>query len=133
MLDQLLMSWLRLPLWAKWASAICVLVLLDSIRFAWGERDFVDGVVQTFVASIFYYGGMFAGVGTGIWVGIRVAEKSNKNWLGWFVGVIAATVVYGLIDRTASALPGVDWRVKAMRDSNCYTEWDGRSNPVVCE
>ncbi len=111
--------WMRLPLWTNWS--------------AWGERDFIDGIAQTFVARVFYYGAMAASLAAGIWSGMATAARSGRNWHGWIVGVAIAVVIYGVIDRAGQALPGVDWRIKAMQNSDCYTDWDGRSNPVVCE
>ena len=132
-MDRAISTWMALPLWAKWATAIFGLIFLDSVRSAWGERNFVGGVAESFVAYVLFYGIPIGCIAAGIWIGTNVADRSGKQWLGWFVGVAAAFCVGIGLQIVVSDIPGVSWRLKAINNSDCYTDWDGRSNPVVCE
>ncbi len=100
---------------------------------AWPERDFVSGFFQSYLAIVLYYAGFLCATAAGIWVGVRAVERSRRNWLGWGAGLVCAVVVYAFFEGVIDEMPGVKWRVDAMRDSNCHTDWDGRTNPVVCD
>lgn len=33
---------------------------------------------------------LFASLGAGVWIGVRTADASKRNWLGWVVGIAIA-------------------------------------------
>lgn len=133
MVDRLFSSWLNWPLWARWASVVGVLGALDAMRMAWPERDFLTGFAQSLVAIAFKYGAPVLSIAAGWWLGAKVARRSNVNWLGWVAGVSIAIGVAFTLYSLAESFPGVKWRLDAMDSDNCYTDWDGRTNPVVCD
>lgn len=132
-IDRTFSAWLELPLWTRLASGVALIVALDAVRMAWPERNFVSGFFQSYLAIVLYYAGFLSAMGAGIWSGVRAADRSGRNWLGWCAGLLCAVVVYAFFEGVIDEMPGVKWRVEAMRDSNCHTDWDGRANPVVCD
>lgn len=46
------------------------------------------------------------------------------------IGLIAAAAVLATI---ASQLPTYGWSSGSSGGGDCYTDWDGRSNPTVCD
>lgn len=131
MFEQIKDWWWGLPTWGKWVTAICGVFAVSSIGPAFQEGDPVV-FIENFLALTFRYGIMFGSFALAIWAGIRVAQHYGRSWAGWLVGIcimIMSVTVMGTFER----LPGIGWRMKAMSNSDCYTDWDGRSNPVVCE
>lgn len=125
--------WSEWPAWARWTSGIGAIVLLDSVRAAWGERDFVAGVAETFAAYLLYYGGLAGALAAGAWIGSKIAKASSKDWLGWLIGIVTVAVLWLGLANITDHIPGVSWRMKAMGGGDCHAEWDGWSNPVVCD
>ncbi len=123
--------WWNLPTWGKWTTAICGIFALSSLGPAFHEGDPL-AFIENFLALIFRYGTMFGSFAVAVWSGIRIAEHTGRSWLGWVVGIcviaLSATVM-GTFER----LPGIGGRMKAMSNSDCYTDWDGRTNPTVCD
>lgn len=124
------MGW---PLWARWASAIGLIVALDAARMAWPERDFIAGFAAAFTAILFKWGAPICAIAAGVWTGVRAADRTNSTAVGWGIGIVVCVVVGGTLFQVADQLPGVGWRLDAMMNDNCYTDWDGRANPVVCD
>ncbi len=131
MLQTAVNKWSAWPTWAKWASVIGAIVLIEAVGVASQERDFAAALVQHTIAVVLRYGMIVLAFGGGWWVGTRIAKRSN-NGLGWVAGIVFAVAVIWFGLDAIAALPGVGWRVTAMMDSGCYTDWDGRSNPSVC-
>lgn len=52
------------------------------------------------------------------------AHITHPHAIWWFYGVAGALLVITL------ATNGVQ---KSPRSGECYTDWDGRSNPIVCD
>lgn len=124
-------KWSALPVWAKWGTGIGAIVLIEAVGVASQERNFAAGLVEHTVALVLRYGLMALGFGGGIWLGAQVARRS-KPWLGWVAGAAFAFVVLGVGMNTITSIPGIGWRVTAMMGSDCYVDWDGRSNPRGC-
>ena len=133
MFDRAFAAWLSWPLWARWVSAIGVIIALDAGRMAWPERDFVGGFLESFAAILFRYGAPILAIACGWWVGSRAAERTESNWFGWVSGIATALVAATILFAAADAMPGVKWRLDAMTSDDCHTDWDGRANPVVCD
>jgi hypothetical protein len=65
---------------------------------------------------------------------MKIADRSDRAWLGWISGFIIFGVVSVGLESAFEGLPGVGWRLREMvSSSDCYVDWDGRSNPTVCE
>ncbi|WP_375598312.1 hypothetical protein [Devosia sp. Naph2] len=124
-------KWSAWPTWAKWASGIGTVVLIEAVMVASGERNFFAGLVEHSVAVVLRYGMIALAFGGAYWVGTRIAKRSS-NWLGWVAGIVFCLAVIWFGMDIITSLPGVGWRVTAMMNSDCYTDWDGRSNPSVC-
>jgi len=133
MADWLVDRWNELPTWAKWTVGVGVILTLDAIRMAWGERRFVAALAESFVANLLYWGLVAGGLAAAIWIGVRVAITSHKSWLGWVVGVVTYLGSGFILLPIFQQIPGVGWRFESLFSSDCYVDWDGRSNPTVCE
>lgn len=57
-----------------------------------------------------------------LWVvGTRVGERYGTKWaIATIIAIFVASIFVGM-------LLGIDF------DDRCYTDWDGRSNPTVCD
>ncbi|MGF7162362.1 hypothetical protein FHS85_004016 [Rhodoligotrophos appendicifer] len=128
-----LITWIENPSCIKAVTVISILFLFDAIRAAWGERHFVAGVAEALVASVLHYGLPLVAVGCGICVGLVIAGRFKTKWLHWIGGIIAALGVFAGLSSVTDNIEGVSWRMKELRDGRCYTDWDGRSNPTLCE
>jgi len=124
------MAW---PQWARWASAIAALIGFDAFFFSWGEDDFGSSFTASSAAILIYHARSIGSVAAGIYLGVKVASYFKKSWLGWIVGILCTLTLFEAIDSLKYALPGVPERVRALQDSDCHTDWDGRSNPTVCD
>lgn len=133
MIDTMKTRWLRLPVWGKWISGLAALFLISSIGPALNERHFLPALFQNFVALSLHWGLIALAFGGAIWIGLKVAVRSGKNWLGWVIGLFIVIIVAGPVSGFFEGLPGVGEKLSALGNSDCYTEWDGRSNPVVCD
>ena len=133
MLVRLFDRWSEWPTWARWTSGIGAIVLLGSVRAAWGERDFVVGVAETFVAYLLHSGGPIAAMAAGTWIGIKMAKASSKDWLGWMIGIVTFAVLSLGLAIVTDDIPGIGWRMRAIGSSRCHTVLDGSSNSVACD
>lgn len=132
MISRAIDSWSAWPVWAKWTSGIGAVVLIEAVSVASQERNFVAGLIEHAFALVLRYGVLVLAVGGGIWIGMQIAKRS-KTWLGVLAG-IALFLLVGVVGmQVVTSIPGVGWRVTAMVNSDCYTDYDGRSNPTVCD
>lgn len=131
MLEKITGWWWGLPTWGKWVSAVCGVFAVSSIGPAFREGDAL-AFVENFLALIFHYGIIIGSFTLAIWAGVRAAEHYGRNWTGWLIG-LCIMVFSAMALTTFERLPGVGWRMKAMSNSDCYVDWDGRSNPTVCD
>ncbi|MDQ0420971.1 hypothetical protein J2045_001998 [Peteryoungia aggregata LMG 23059] len=123
--------WMGLPTWAKWVTGISAVFALSSIGPAIRERDPL-AFVENFLALTFHYGLIIGSFATAIWGGVKIAEATRRNWAGWVSG-IAIFVAFAFVSLTFQRLPGIGSRMKGFSNSDCHIEWDGRSNPTVCD
>ena len=133
MLVRLFGRWSEWPAWTRWTSGIGAIVLLNSVRVAWGEQDFVVGVAQSFVAYLLHSGGPIAAMAAGAWIGIKMAKASSKDWLGWMIGIVTFAVLCLGLAMLTDDIPGISWRMKAMGSGDCHTVLDGSFNSLVCD
>ena len=133
MFERAYSAWEAWPLWARMASGVMALFVADSVITAWGTRDFIGNLIEAFFAQILYWGGPLLSIAAGVLVGRWIQAKSRSAGVAWGSGIVTAFVLFGMIELGVREIPGVGWRIEAMRDSNCYTDWDGRSNPTVCD
>ncbi|MBD9558444.1 hypothetical protein [Ensifer sp. ENS03] len=131
MIDNLVSAWLRLPVWGRWLTGVATVFAVSSIGPAIRERDIL-AFIENFLALTFHYGIVIAGFVCSIWGGLKVAERSERNWLGWLAGLLIF-IAFAMVLGTFQRLPGIGWRMEAMGNSDCYIDWDGRSNPTVCD
>ncbi|MBE1506519.1 hypothetical protein [Rhizobium viscosum] len=131
MLDSCISAWLRLPVWGRFATAIFGLFAISSIGPAIHERSPV-AFIESFLALTFHWALVLGSFASAIWGGVKVAEKLARNWIGWVVGT-AIFITFGFVYVIFEQLPGIGWRMESVRNSNCYVDWDGRTNPTVCD
>jgi len=132
MISRTMETWSGWPTWAKWTSGISLAVVVSAASNAAGERDFVAGFINEIVAIVLHYGIWAGGIALGIWAGMRIGKRT-RPWIGWVVGIGIGLFGAALVSGAAQDMPGVGWRMKFMADSSCYTDWDGRANPTVCD
>lgn len=105
----------RLPTWGKWTVAFTAFASATALGQAWGERRFVAGFAEALVAVVLYWGTMFVPLVAGIAGGMKVAERTRRDWLGWIVGVVI--VLAGIMTgNLARDIPGVGWRIEKMEE-----------------
>ena len=131
MISRTIDTWNAWPVWAKWTSGIGAVVLIEAVSVASRERNFLAALVEHSVALVLRYGILAAAVGGAVWIGAKIHKRTP--WAGWVVGIGLFFLIGVGGMSVATSLPGVGWRVAAMADSDCRTEWDGRSNPTVCD
>ncbi|RSB82466.1 hypothetical protein EFR00_30435 [Rhizobium sophoriradicis] len=131
MLDGVVSAWLRLPIWGRWVTGVAALFAASSVGPAIREGDPL-AFVENFLALTFHYGIVIGAFVCAIWGGVKIAERTQTNWVGWATG-LAIFVAFVMVMGTFQRLPGIGWRMKAMSNSDCYVDWDGRSNPTVCD
>ncbi len=132
-MDSIIATWERLPLWAKWVCGISGLFIVTSVWPALHERHFLSSFIEIFIANVLHWGLVIGSFADAIWGGLRVANMTGRGWLGWVAGLVIFGVIGVGIGASLRKLPGVGWRLDAMSNSDCYTDWDGRSNPTVCD
>ena len=132
MISRAIETWSGWPTWAKWASGIGAVVFIDAAIVASGERNFIAAFAEQATAIVLRCGLLALTIAGGVWVGIQVAKRT-QSWMGWVAGIAVAIVVSLVGSTLAEQIPGVSWRLKAMADTSCHTDWDGRSNPTACD
>lgn len=132
MISRIVDSWTGWPTWAKWASGIAAVVVAQAAITASGERDFLTGFIENIAAIVLRYGVVVGGIALAIWLGIKIAKRTRPS-IGWVAGIIIVLVVLRLGSDITRSIPGVGWRVDAMKNDPCHVDWDGRSNPTVCD
>lgn len=130
MISRIIDSWAGWPTWAKWASGIAAVVVAQAAITAAGERDFLTGFIEEVVAVVLHYGIILGGLAFAIWLGMTVASRTSKNWLGWVAGGVIFLGV-SFVNEITTSIPGVGWRIEAM--GRCTTDWDGRTNHTDCD
>lgn len=123
--------WLGLPTWAKWVTGVSGVFAFYSIGPAISERDPL-AFFENFLALAFHYGIIIGSFVAAIWGGMKIAGISRRGWLGWVVGV-AIFIAFAFASVGLQHLPGIGWRMQELSNSDCHIEWDGRSNPTVCD
>lgn len=124
--------WRPLPSWAKWVVGVAGVILLDAVTSSVGDRRFVASVAENFVAKILYYGVPLGSVALGVLAGMRIHTRYS-NSIAWIGGISVAFATSFVLFALTSDIPGVSWRLQRMQNSDCYVDWDGRSNSTVCK
>ena len=131
-MERILDLWLRWPIAARWTSGIGILWVVLAAFPALRASHPAAAFGENFVALGIHYGLMAAGLAIGVWAGRWVAERTGKAWLGWTIGI----AVFGVVSLAQFPLGdffGVSSRLDEMFNSDCYVDWDGRSNPTACD
>lgn len=109
-----LFSWLlSLSLAAKIILAMSFLISLDSLRMAWGEKRFIAGFFESFVAISFYWLPVI-GIVSAIAIGGNTFDKSGSKIKSWTIGLLVLAGFIG-VHELGKSLPGVGWRIHAMQ------------------
>jgi hypothetical protein len=75
-------------------------------------------------------------VGTILWLlalfvgSLSITAFTEDRDLKLGITILAVAAALGVI---AWHFPTYGWSSGSHRGSNCYTDWDGRSNPTVCD
>ncbi len=94
------------------ALMVSVAFLIDALFMSWGARPFLYAYFGNLLASVLYWGQIFATFAAGIAAGIAMANRSGRTWLGWVVGILVAGIVSLVIGSFVYDLPNVGWRIE---------------------
>lgn len=133
LIDRAMSAWSKLPDGGKAACfAVALLILAPAIRLS-VEEGSLSTLWEFPLALILHSGIIFGSFFGAAWVGIKITERTARWWLGWAVGLFifaSGVVMHNAMDN----LPIIGWRMEKMiEDGDCYRDWDGRSNPLVCK
>ncbi|MCE6957737.1 hypothetical protein LAZ40_01510 [Cereibacter sphaeroides] len=126
--------WMQWPLAARIASGISIFLIAVSMGGIFDEYDPFEAFVENLVAAILHYGVGIGGMCAGIWIGILVGSRPGRAWTfaGWATGIFLVGASTLLSDEAGRAL-NISDRMDRLSQSDCTTEWDGRSNPAYCD
>jgi MFS family permease len=124
--------WLKWPLSARWISGILVVWIVSALPQALRERRPAAAFGENLVALGIYYGFAAGSIALSIWVGPKIAERTGQSWLAWVAG-IGMFVAAVFAQRPVGEFFGVSEQLEELANPECYTDWDGRSNPTVCD
>jgi hypothetical protein len=109
-----------------------LIAVVGGIQGAWGDKRPIGGFFEGAIASVLYIVPLLI-----FFVAIAFAEAAQETYqsrpITWLAGIAAFFVFGGIFYTVVDNIPGVGWRFRAMINSDCYVDWDGRSNPTVCE
>lgn len=98
-------------------GVITSLILLGSfiyaVRRAWGAYEFFPSFLLWWVTGALYFPVILSPFAGAYFAGVYVAKRSNHNWLGWVVGLIAIFLFTGIVMAIVGSIPGIGWRFKA--------------------
>jgi hypothetical protein len=109
-------KFMELPVWARWLVGILIVISVDAIHMAWGERYFGIAFFESLVAVLLYWATALGAIAVGLWAGIKVAKRTSRTWFGWIVGIAVLFAALNLRDMTKE-IPGVGWRIKKMEQA----------------
>lgn len=103
--------------WLLFGSMGLVVLLCLSLADSVGERNYLQSVIEIFFAYLIYPVVIFGPVAAGVWLGVKVAARSQQNWLGWITGITTYLIlgVAGL--SLVTEIPGIGWRIQAILDN----------------
>lgn len=132
-MDWIASTWDRYPNWVRWPVVVTLALVAYSLLNALGERDVVAGAVQIFAATVLRYGMIAIAIGAGYFVGRLIYKRFGNALAALGFGMLIGLTIAAFGSGALRSLPGVGWRIEAMDNSDCYVDWDGRSNPTVCD
>ena len=91
---------------------------IDSASVVIGERRPVGGFFEELIARFGYYGLAVLALIGGVFVGMKVGEKTRTNFLGWVSGLCAFAVIGALGTMLLASIPGVNWRFERLLESS---------------
>lgn len=125
-------AWLRWSLAARWTSGVAAVWVVSSLVPALHERHIAASFGANFVALGLHYGLMVGSIAVSILLAPKISSATGKEWLPWVVGFLLF-VLAAVVEAPLGKALGVSKQLDGINDSGCYTDWDGRSNPSVCE
>jgi len=131
-LGRIIEAWAQWPLSARWISGVGMFWTVSALYLAIGERNPAAAFGESFVALGLHYGLMFGPIALGIWLGPKITNHTGKSWIAWSVGIGLVMAGFFLRDLMGGYF-GVSDKLDGLLNSGCYTDWDGRSNPTVCD
>lgn len=73
---------------------------------------------ETVVADVLYLVDTFGPLALSIWLGMLAYRRSRLTWLGWAVGIVAVFGIGWIASGLFDGVPGVGWRIRAMREGD---------------
>ena len=106
----------RLPYLVKPVGAFLLagLVALTAADLI-GTHQSIAAFPAQFVAIALFLASMVMPVVFGAWCGIRIAERTGKNWTGWLLAAVVWIVVGLPVYVGVRAIPHIGWRIAAMQ------------------
>jgi hypothetical protein len=131
-LSRALDAWLRWPVAPRWLSGIGAVWFLSALLPAFSERDPAAAFGANFVTLGVFFGLMAGSIALAIWLGQRIIDRTGQHWLAWLVGV-SLFMGGAMAQNPLGDFFGVTSQLDSLLNSDCYVDWDGRSNPRVCD
>ena len=131
-MGRLFEAWLEWPIPARWLSGVTAFWIISALAPAFYSSNPAATFGEYFVGLGIHYGLMVGGIALGIWIGKILYSRTESAWISWGVG-IGVFIFFGFLRIPLGEFFGVSDVLEKLLDSDCYTDWDGRSNPTVCE
>lgn len=95
-------------------SLLLVVSFIDAIRRAWSSHDFLPSFFLWWITEALYFPIILGPAAAAIFAGIKIAERTGKNWLGWVLGLAMLFIFGGVAIGIVGSIPGVGWRFHAL-------------------
>lgn len=132
MLARAFETWSRWPPAGRWISGISAFWIVSALLPAFKEQNPAAAFGENFVALGLYYGLMFGSIALGLWLGPIIIDRSGKHWMAWVVG-LGLFFMGMVVQQPLGKFFGVSSQLDGLLNPDCYVDWDGRSNPTVCD
>ena len=113
-------KFLNTSFWNQMAFGVFIFLCIYSAFSAYSEKNSIIAFFEIFTATILANGNLIASAVIGYFAGNKTSKLSNKNWLGWVVGVVVFSIVATTISLSASKIPGVGWRYNEICSESTY-------------
>lgn len=125
-------AWMEWPAATRWISGIGVIWIVSALLPAFHSNNPAAAFGENLAALGIHYGLMLGSIALGILLGPKIETITDRAWVPWAVG-IALFFIAAFIRVPLGELFGVSSKLDSLLNTECYVDWDGRSNSTVCE
>ncbi len=110
-------NFIKMPMFLRISTVFLMVCIIEGVATAWDEKDFIIGALQATASSLLYWLSIFLSFGISIYCGVKVADKSKSNLLGWLVGFGLFIIIGGFGGLLIRDIPGIGWRYGLLMDN----------------